>query len=69
MPSLFMAGQDGPYFGLMAQGLMNRHAGAARIGKDDVYTFTHEHSTSTSAPVMRVFVGADGVLSFVLMCK
>jgi hypothetical protein len=26
----------------MAQGLMNRHAGAARIGKDDVYTFTHE---------------------------
>lgn len=42
MPALFMAGQDGPYLGLMAQGLMNRHAGAARIGKDDVYTFTHE---------------------------
>ena len=41
-PALFMAGQDGPYLGLMAQGLMNRHAGAARIGKDDVYTFTHE---------------------------
>ena len=40
--ALFVAGEDGPDFGLMAQGLVNRHAGAAGIGKDDVYTFTHE---------------------------
>ena len=25
MPLLVHGGQDGPYFGLMAQGLMNRH--------------------------------------------